>query len=116
MGKKAWIIYILVTIVIFAIGAVGMLVLVPQLNSYSELPESYVGINKEEFKFDSSKNQETYTKEYTITASDVNKGLKQDKFEEGNINPFTPNEELTIYNEPTLENGSNLGPLTPNDK
>lgn len=93
-----------------------MLVLVPQLNSYSELPETYVGINKDEFKFDSSKKQETYTKEYTITTSDVNKGLKQDKYDEGNINPFTPKGEVNIYNEPTMNAGSSNGELTPDSK
>ena len=95
-----------------------MLMLVPQMESYSDLPETYVGINKNEYKFDDAVNNQTITKEYDITTSDVNKALKQDKYEQGNINPFTPSGEVTIYNEPTLENDNknNSGTLTPDDK
>jgi len=94
-----------------------MLMLVPQMESYSDLPETYVGINKNEYKFNESVNNQTITKEYDITSSDVNKALKQDKYEQGNINPFTPKGDVTIYNEPTLNTGSNTNkPLTPSDK
>lgn len=119
MGKKAWLIYIAITIIIFVIGAVCMLVLVPPTASYSDLPESYIGINKSEYTFDDSVNNQTLSKEYDITASDVSQGLKQDKYEQGNINPFTPKGEVSIYNEPTLENenkNENGSTLTPDDK
>ena len=117
MDKKAWIIYISITIAIFAVGSLCMIVLVPQIDSNSEFKESYVGINKMEYQFDSSANDKTLSKEYNITTSDVNKALKQDKYEQGNINPFTPKKEVTIYNEPTLNNGTNSNkPLTPSDK
>ena len=56
-------------------------------------------------------------KQYGITESDVNKGKKTDKYDEGNINPFTPKSEVTIYNEPTINNNSNnSGTLTPDSK
>ena len=94
-----------------------MITLLPQIDSYSELPESYVGINKSEYQFDNSVNNQKISKEYTITSSDVAQGLKQDKYEQGNINPFTPSNEVTIYNEPTLNTDKEDGsPLTPDDK
>jgi len=94
-----------------------MIMLVPQLKTYSALSETYNGINKSEYTFDDSVNNQQLSKEYDITSSDVNQGLKQDRYEQGNINPFTPKGEVTIYNEPTLNNGSNTGkPLTPSDK
>ena len=72
---------------------------------------------RSEYKFDDSLNNQTLSKEYDITSSDVNKALKQDKYDEGNINPFTPKNEVTIYNEPTLNVGTNPNrPLTPSDK
>ena len=63
-------------------------------------------------------NTNTLKQDYTITEDDVNYGLKTDKYDEGNINPFTPKTEVTIYNEPTLENDNktNSGTLTPDDK
>ena len=93
-----------------------MFVLVPQVETYSDNPESYVGINKNDYTFDNSVNNQTLSKEYGITSSDVSQGLKQDKFDQGNINPFTPKNEVNIYNEPTLNAGNNSGVLTPNDK
>ena len=121
MKKREWIIYISITVAVFVMGALGILMLVPQIESYSELPETYVEINKGEYTFDDSVNKNTLSKEYDINSKDVSQGLKQDKYDEGNINPFTPNNEVTIYNEPSLnignDNNQNDGkPLTPSDK
>lgn len=116
MGKKEWMLYIIATVALFAIAAVMLLVSVPQLESVSELPESYKGINKSEYTYDESVKQETLVKEYDITASDVANGLKKDKYEQGNINPFSPSSDVNIYNEPTLKPDDPTKPLTPSDK
>ena len=109
MGIKEWIIYISVTVAIFVVGAIGMLVLVPQTESRSDLNESYQGINRSEYTYRNNKQDSAIEIQYDITSSDINKALKQDKYDEGNINPFTPKKDVTIYNEPTLNpnNGSN---------
>ena len=116
MGKKGWMLYIVITIAMFALVAVMLLVSVPQVESASELPESYKGIVKSEYTFDDSVNENTLTKEYDITSSDVSNGLKKDKYEQGNINPFTPPKDVTIYNEPTKKPVDNTKPLSPSDK
>lgn len=116
MGKKEWMIYIVLTISMFAFVAVLLLVSIPQIESVSELPESYKGIVKSEYTFDESVNDNTLVKEYDITSKDVSNGLKKDKYEQGNINPFTPNADVTIYNEPTKQPVDPNKPLTPSDK
>lgn len=116
MGKKEWMLYIIITVGMFAFVAVLLLFSVPQVESVSELPESYKGIVKSEYTFDDSVNENTLTKEYDITSSDVSNGLKKDKYEQGNINPFTPHADVTIYNEPTKKPVDNNKPLSPSDK
>lgn len=106
---KEWIIYISITVAIFAVGAIGMLVLVPQTESRSDLKEAYQGINETEYTYSNNKEESALEIQYDITSSDIKKALKQDRYDEGNINPFTPKGDVTIYNEPTLDpnNGSN---------
>ena len=116
MGKKEWMLYIILTVGMFAFVAVLLLFSVPQVESVSELPESYKGIVKSEYTFDNSVNQNTLTKEHNITAADVSNGLKKDKYEQGNINPFTPSKDVNVYNEPTKKPVDNTKPLTPSDK
>ncbi len=117
MGKKEWMIYIVITVALVAVVAVALLVSVPQIESASELPESYKGINKTEYTFDDSVNtNNTLVKEYDITAKDVSNGLKKDKYEQGNINPFTPSKDVNVYNEPTKKPVDTDKPLSPSDK
>ena len=116
VGKKGWMLYIVITVAMFALVAVMLLVSVPQIESTSEIPESYKGIVKSEYTFDDSVNEDTLTKEYDITSADISNGLKKDKYEQGNINPFTPNKDVSIYNEPTLKPNTDSGTLTPSDK
>lgn len=117
MGKNAWIIFGIICIVIVAAVLVLMLVLVPQVKSTGAQVGEYQQIAKQEYTF-SGNDVGKLKHEYGITTSDVNKGKKNDKYDEGNINPFTPPKEVTIYNEPTLKdnNKTNSGILTPDDK
>jgi len=117
VGKKAWIIFGVVCVIIVAAVLVCMLVLVPQMQTTGIQAGEYEQLAKQEYTF-SGETINTLIKQYGVTSSDVNKGKKTDKFDDGNINPFTPKSEVTIYNEPTLENDNkvNSGTLTPDDK
>lgn len=117
MGKKAWIIFGVVCIAIVATVLVCMLVFVPQVKSTGIQTGEYEQVAKQEYTF-SGDTINKLTQQYGITESDVNKGKQTDKFDDGNINPFTPKSEVTIYNEPTIENNNknNSGTLTPADK
>ena len=106
VGKKTWIIFGGLCIVIIATVLVLLLVLVPQVTTTGIQTNKYEPIAKQEYTFDGSE-VENLKKQYGITEQDVNKGKKNNKYEEGNINPFTPNNEVTIYNEPTLEKENN---------
>lgn len=115
MGKKAWITFAIICVVLVILVLVAMLVLVPQVKSSGVTVDAYQKIAKQEYTFNDS-NTDSLKKEYTVTTSKVEKGLKTDKYEEGNINPFTPPSEVTIYNEPTLKNEGSSNPLTPESK
>ena len=113
VGKKAWIIFILICLIIVAVALVLMLVLVPQSKASGTQAGAYEALKKEEYAFEGN-TIATLNKQYGITSADVSSGKKNNKYEEGNINPFTPSADVTIYNEPTKENetldGSNLTP------
>ena len=115
MGKKAWIAFGVVCILVVATALVLMLVLVPQVKSTGVQTGQYEALAKQEYTF-SGNEIDKLKKQYGITESDVNKGKKTDKFDDGNINPFTPKSEVTIYNEPTLEYENGSGELTPDRK
>ena len=117
MGKKAWIVFGVVCVVIVAAVLVCMLVLVPQMKATGIQVGDYKELTKQDYTF-SGAAIDKLTQQYTVTESDVNKGKKTDKFDDGNINPFTPKSEVTIYNEPTIQNDNktNSGTLTPDDK
>ena len=107
MGKKAWIIFTVLVVVIVAIALVLMLVLIPQQEASTVQAGTYEAVAKQEYTF-SGANMDAVQQQYNITADDVSKGLKTNKFEEGNINPFTPKADITVYNEPTKENDNQL--------
>lgn len=117
MGKKAWIAFSIIVVLTVAAALVVMLVLVPQIQTSGVGEETYTQVAKQEYTYSGKENTNKLKQDYTITADDVNYGLKTDKYEEGNINPFTPKGEVTIYNEPTkkpINNGSTT--LSPSDK
>ena len=115
VGKKAWIVFGVICVVVVATVLVLMLVLVPQVKSTGTQAGEYEEITKQEYTF-SGEEIEQLKQQYGVTQSDVNKGKNTDKFDDGNINPFTPKSEVTIYNEPTLENENGTGELTPDSK
>ena len=117
MGKKAWIVFGVICVVVVATALVLMLVLVPQAKSTGIQASAYEPVAKQDYTFDGSE-IEQLKKQYTITSKDVKEGKKTNKYEEGNINPFTPSKDVTIYNEPTIKNEptNGSGTLTPDSK
>ena len=114
MAKNGWIIFAIVCIVVIAVALVLMLLLVPQVKSTGIQVGQYEELAKQDYTFSGSEIAKL-TQQYGITQSDVNKGKKTDKFDDGNINPFTPPSEVNVYNEPTKENEDG-SPLTPDSK
>lgn len=113
MGKKAWIVFSIICVLVVVTVLVLMLALVPQAQYIGTQSNEYQNIAKQEYTFGGSISE--LKKEYSVTSKDVETGKKKDKFEEGNINPFTPKNEVTIYNEPTLKNEGSTE-LTPDRK
>ena len=117
MVKKAWIAFGIFCVVVVVTALVFMLVSVPQVKSSGVLTGEYNAIARQEYTYSDEKTEQL-KHEYTVTSKDVAQGLKNDKYEEGNINPFTPKADVTIYNEPTLKNDveSSGSQLTPDSK
>lgn len=113
MGKKAWIAFGIVCFIVIILVLVLMLVLVPQVNHSTIQTGEYQKIAKQDYTYTAETSK--LEQEYSVTSKDVQTGIKTNKYEEGNINPFTPKEEVTIYNEPTLKNEGSTT-LTPESK
>ena len=116
MSKKAWLILTCVVIVIIAIALVMMLILLPQTETSKVQIEEYQGVNQSDYMYSSTKDASVLNQQYSITSEDIESGISKKNFVEGNINPFTPGSQVTIYNEPTAEGNTNKTQLTPNDK
>ena len=114
MAKKWWIIFSIVCVAVIGATLTGILLLVPQVQDTGEASVPYDQIAKQEYAF-TGKETQKLEQQYNITSKDVSDALKKDKYDEGNINPFTPKGEVTIYNEPTL-NKNNGSSLSPSDK
>ena len=125
MGKKAWIAFGIICAVIVMAVLLLILILVPQIENEGTAADTYQSIARQDYTY-SGRTKEKIEKDYVVTESDVNRGKKTKKYVEGNINPFTPPSQVTIYNEPTLNGGSSIssggssssgsGYLTPADK
>lgn len=117
MSKKAWLIFGIIAAYITASVLVLMLILVPQMKSSKVQSGEYLTIEKQTYTFDGKRTTESLIQEYTVTADDVADGKKTKKYTEGNINPFTPKSDVSVYNEPTIKNeNKNPSKLTPSDK
>lgn len=115
MGKKTWIFFGVICVVVIATVLVLMLVLVPQVKSTGVQAGEYQQLEKQQYTF-SGEEIAKLAQQYSVTEKDVNSGKKTDKFDDGNINPFTPPKDISVYNEPTYNNENTSGVLTPNDK
>lgn len=120
MSKNSWVILISTVIVVIAIAIVMLLILIPQAE-VSMTTEEYESITKLDYTYEPTKEDiDTKLKEqYTVTTNKVSEGIKDDYYDPGNENPFTPDS----YKDPAdKEDGTGSGDvnpykeLTPSDK
>lgn len=117
MEKKLWIALAVICVVIVIIALILLLFLVPQVKNTGLSESKYENIAKQEYTY-SGMNEDKLLQQYSVTEDAVNRGKNQKRYKEGNINPFTPNTDVTIYNEPTkkVKQSGSKGNLTPSDK
>lgn len=124
MDKKTWIVIaISCGIVALAVAAVlvCLLFILPSYQETDAQKEAYQTIDQSKYTFsdkDKKIDKDPDPIVYKVTNDDLVDGVKTDKFDEGNINPFTPKKDVNIYNEPTLNIDENKSEaeLTPSDK
>ena len=102
MSKNLWISLIATIVILISIALVLLLILVPQSSehltgvSYNEITKSdYTYVDN---KYDPQKAENWEMHE--VNASDIRNGKVEGTYVPGNTNPFTPPEQITIYNEP----------------
>lgn len=108
MSKNAWITLISIVVVLVSLALVLMLILVPQSKSYIT-GVAYDNIEKNDFKYEDTKydpQKEENWEMHETNSSQIRNGQVKGYYEPGNINPFTPKGEVTIYNEPGYNPGT----------
>lgn len=111
MSKNSWVILISTVIVVISIAIVLLLILIPQVD-VSATTEEYQGITKSDYTYEPTKEDlDTELKEqYTVTTNKVTEGIKEDYYDPGNENPFTPDS----YEDPNdKETGNGSGDVDP---
>lgn len=95
---KNYLITLFLTLIIcVAITIVTLMTNVPQIDTDDLASvEKYLGIVESEFKFDNYKNinNDAMSKEYIVTAEQINKFKYTNSYKPGNSNPFTPKDDL----------------------
>lgn len=112
---KHYILATLSSIVIVAAIVIAMfLLMLPQVeNLKSEVITKYLNIDSAEFQFVETKHfvTEILSKKYSITQDDINTFEKNDQYNPGNTDPFTPKNEVqdatNNSNEQTAQNNNN---------
>lgn len=123
MDSKYIVTFSISVIVIFTIGIVMLMLMVPQQTSIvsSDLSE-YTKIVKSKYTFEQTKNitKELLTQVYDITPEDINNFQKYKEYTPGNSNPFTPEADLNKATEEdnseentTNSNGGTQNPPSP---
>lgn len=110
MSKNSWITLIAIVIILISLALVLMLILVPQTSPYIT-GVTYDQIVRNEYTYEDSKydpQKEENWEMHEINASDVKSGESTGTYDPGKTNPFTPEGDITIYNEPghVDENGN----------
>lgn len=113
MSKNSWITLIAIVVILVSLALVLMLILVPQTSQYIT-GVTYDEISRGDYTYEDSKydpQKEENWEMYEINASDVKKGENSGTYDPGKTNPFTPDGDITIYNEPGYvdENGNTAG-------
>ncbi len=107
MSKNSWVILISTVIVVISIAIVLLLILIPQVD-VSATTEEYKGITKSDYTYEPTKEDlDTEHKEqYTVTTNKVTEGIKEDYYDPGNENPFTPDSYTGTGKDDGNSNGS----------
>lgn len=108
MSKNSWITLIAIVIILVSLALVLMLILVPQTSQYIT-GVTYDEISKSEYTYEDTKydpQKEENWEMHEINSSDVNRGEKNGTYDPGKTNPFTPDGDITIYNEPGFVDGN----------
>ncbi len=103
MSKNAWITLISIVVVLVSLALVLMLILIPQSQSYIT-GITYDKVKKTDFTYEDTKydpQKEENWEMHETNSSQVRDGQVKGQYEPGNINPFTPKGDVTIYNEPS---------------
>ena len=121
MSKNSWVILISTVIVVISIAIVMLLILIPQVEVSTPL-EEYQAITKSEYTYEPTKEDidTKLTEQFTVTTNKVDEGIKEDYYDPGNDNPFTPDSYTGTGKDDGNESGSGeVDPyreLTPSDK
>lgn len=108
MSRNSWIYLILMVMLFVTLTVVLVILLMPQSEEF-ESSVSYTQISEDEYKYTSVKTDPSTTQiqeNYEVTQNDIKKAQNKNEYVPGNINPFTPKGEVTIYNEPSLSGGN----------
>lgn len=102
MNKNAWITLISIVVVLVSLALILMLILIPQSKSYIT-GVAYDNVKKEDFTYEDTKydpQKEENWEMHETNSSQIREGEVKGEYDPGNINPFTPKGDITIYNEP----------------
>lgn len=108
MSKNAWITLISIVVVLVSLALVLMLILVPQSKSYITGIE-YDSVEKTKFTYEDTKydpQKEENWEMHETNSAQIREGEVKGSYDPGNVNPFTPKGDITIYNEPSASIGS----------
>jgi len=114
VSKNLWITLIATIIGLISLALALMLLLVPQTSSYIT-GVTYDEISKNDYTYEDTKydpQKEENWEMHEVNASDIRAGKNQGTYVPGNTNPFTPKDQITIYNEPGYvdSNGNTYSP------
>jgi adenine-specific DNA methylase len=107
MDSKYIITFSISVIVLFTIGIVMLMLMVPQQSTIITTDiDEYSKIIRSKYTFEKSKNisKESLIQEYDITSQDIQSFQKYRVYQPGNSDPFTPESDL---NQTAQQNNSN---------
>lgn len=113
MSRNSWI-YLIFMVALFVTLAVVLVILFLPKTEEFETSVMYDKLLESEYKYTETKkdpSKEEAKEEYEVSLSDIKNAQNINEYIPGNINPFSPKQDVTIYTEPSLleGNGSTTG-------
>lgn len=113
MSRNSWI-YLIFMVAMFVTLAVVLVILFLPKTEEFETSVMYDKLLESEYKYTETKkdpSKEEAKEEYEVSLSDIKNAQNKNEYIPGNINPFSPKQDVTIYTEPSLleGNGSTTG-------